>query len=248
MTGVLVVTGASRGIGEATAVAGAARGYAVCVNYRSDAEKAEAVADRIASDGGKAIAVGADVSRERDVLELFRTVDEAFGPVTALVNNAGMVPGRYRADEIPYGDMSVVLLTNVAGVMLCCREALKRMLPKHGGGGGAIVNVSSMSATLGASHYWVHYGASKGAIDAYTIGLAKEVAGDGVRVNAVRPGLIDTEMTARSGQPGRVAKLAGRQPMGRAATPEEVASNILFLLSDEASYVAGANMNVAGAL
>ncbi len=248
MTGVLVVTGASRGIGEATAVAGAARGYAVCVNYRSDAGRAEAVAGRIAAAGGRAIAVGADVSRERDVVGLFEAVDAAFGPVTALVNNAGLVPGRRRADEIPYEDMSTVLLTNVAGVMLCCREALKRMLPKYGGGGGAIVNVSSMSATLGASHYWVHYGASKGAVDAYTVGLAKEVAGDGVRVNAVRPGLIDTEMSARSGEPGRVAKLAGRQPMGRAAAPEEVASNILFLLSGGASYVTGANVNVAGAL
>ena len=248
MTGVLVVTGASRGIGEATALAGAARGYAVCVNYLSDAEKAGAVADRIASGGGKAVAVGADVSQERDVVRLFDEVDRALGPVTALVNNAGMVPGRRRCDEIPYEDMLAVLRTNVAGVMLCCREALRRMLPKYGGGGGAIVNVSSMSAVLGAAHYWAHYGASKGAVDAYTIGLAKEVAGDGVRVNAVRPGLIDTEMSARSGEPGRVAKLAGRQPMGRAATSEEVASNILFLLSGEASYVTGANLNVAGAL
>ena len=248
MTGVLVVTGASRGIGEATALAGAARGYAVCVNYRSDAERAEAVADRIVSGGGKAVAVGADVSREEDVVGMFDEVDRALGPVTALVNNAGVVPGRCRGDEIPYGDMLAVLHTNVAGVMLCCREALRRMLPKYGGGGGAIVNVSSMSATLGASHYWVHYGASKGAVDAYTIGLAKEVVGDGVRVNAIRPGLIDTEMSARSGELGRVARLADRQPMGRAATPAEVASNVLFLLSDEASYVTGANLNVAGAL
>ena len=248
MTGVLVVTGASRGIGEATAIAGAAQGYAVCVNYRSDAERANAVVDQITSKGGKAIAAAADVSQEDDVIQLFERVDKILGPVTALVNNAGMVPHRFRADEIPYEDMAVVLLTNVAGVMLCCREALQRMLPKYDGSGGAIVNVSSMSATMGAAHYWVHYGATKGAIDAYTIGLAKEVVRDGVRVNAIRPGLIDTEMNARSGEPDRVAKLASRQPMGRAALPKEVASNILFLLSDEASYVTGAIMNVAGAL
>ena len=243
-----MITGASRGIGEATAMAGAARGYAVCVNYRSDAEKAEAVVAQIIAEGGKAIAVSADVSREEDVINLFKMVDEALGPVTALVNNAGMVPHRYRADEIPHEDMAIVLLTNAGGVMLCCREALHRMLPKYDGRGGAIVNVSSMSATLGAAHYWVHYGASKGAIDAYTIGLSKEVIADGVRVNAVRPGLIDTEMNARSGEPDRVAKLADRQPMKRAASPEEVASNILWLLSDEASYVSGAIVNVAGGL
>jgi NAD(P)-dependent dehydrogenase (short-subunit alcohol dehydrogenase family) len=248
MTGVLVVTGASRGIGEATAIAGAAKGYAVCVNYRSDAEKADAVVTRITAAGGKAMAVAADISQEDDVIRLFKTVDETLGPVTALVNNAGMVPRRFRADEIPYEDMAVVLLTNIGGVMLCCREALRRMLPKHDGQGGAIVNISSMSATLGAAHYWVHYGASKGAIDAYTIGLAKEVASEGVRVNAVRPGLIDTEMNARSGEPDRVAKLAARQPMGRAAKPEEVAASIVWLLSDEASYVSGDIMNVAGAL
>lgn len=248
MTGVLVVTGASRGIGEATAIAGAAKGYAVCVNYRSGAAEAEAVVDQITSEGGKAIAIAADISQEDDVIRLFKTVDESLGPVTALVNNAGVVPNRYRADEIPYEDMATVLLTNVGGTMLCCREALHRMLPKHGGQGGAIVNVSSMSSTLGAAHYWVHYGASKGAIDSYTIGLAKEVAGVGVRVNAVRPGLIDTEMHARSGQPDRVAKIAERQPMKRAAAPEEVAAGIIWLLSDEASYVSGDIMNIAGAL
>ena len=248
MAGVLVVTGASRGIGEATAIAGAARGYAICVNYRSDAERADAVVARITEGGGNAIAVPADVSREEDVVNLFSAVDEALGSVTALVNNAGVVPHRRRADEIPYEDMATVLLTNAGGTMLCCREALRRMLPKHGGSGGAIVNVSSMSSPLGAAHYWVHYGASKGAIDAYTIGLSKEVVADSVRVNAVRPGLIDTEMHARSGQPERVAKLADRQPMKRAGSPEEVASNILWLLSDEASYVSGVIVNVAGGL
>ncbi|MBH61712.1 MAG: NAD(P)-dependent oxidoreductase [Alphaproteobacteria bacterium] len=248
MTGVLVVTGASRGIGEATALAAAAQGYAVCVNYRSDTEKAQEVANRIISDGGKAITVAADVSQEDDVVRVFKTVDDELGPVTALVNNAGVVPNRYRADEIPYEDMAMVLLTNAGGTILCCREALCRMLPKYGGQGGAIVNVSSMSSTLGAAHYWVHYGASKGAVDAYTIGLAKEVAGEGIRVNAVRPGLIDTEMHARSGQPDRVAKIAERQPMKRAAAPEEVAAGILWLLSDEASYVSGDIMNIAGGL
>ena len=248
MTNVLVVTGASRGIGEATALAAAAQNYSVCVNYRSDTEKAQGVVDQIISGGGKAIAIAADVSQEDDVIRMFKTVDSELGPITALVNNAGVVPNRYRADEIPYKDMSTVLLTNIGGTMLCCREALRRMMPKYGGQGGAIVNVSSMSSTLGAAHYWVHYGASKGAIDAYTIGLAKEGAGDGVRVNAVRPGLIDTEMHARSGQPDRVAKIAARQPMKRAAKPQEVSAGILWLLSDEASYVSGDIMNIAGGL
>ena len=248
MSKVLVVTGASRGIGRATAISAAEKGYAVCINYRKDSDKSNDVVSVITTNGGKAIAVPADVSKEEEVIKLFKIVDEKLGPITALVNNAGVVPQRYRADEIPYEDMEIVLLTNAGGTMLCCKEALKRMLPKYGGQGGAIVNVSSMSSILGAAHYWVHYGASKGAIDAYTIGLAKELAAEGIRVNAVRPGLIDTEMHARSGQPDRVSKIASHQPMKRAAKPKEVASGILWLLSDEASYVSGEIMNISGAL
>jgi NAD(P)-dependent dehydrogenase (short-subunit alcohol dehydrogenase family) len=234
MTKILVVTGASRGIGAATAIGGAARGYAVAAVYNRDAASAEGVVARVAA--------------EADVVRLFETVDARLGRVTALVNNAGMVPRRTRADALTAEDIAAVLLTNAGGTMLCCREALKRMLPAHGGAGGAIVNVSSMSAPMGAAHYWVHYGASKGAVDSYSIGLAREVAGEGVRVNVVRPGLIDTEMHARSGQPDRIEKYAARQPMKRAGTPEEVADNILWLLSDAASYVSGAFVNVAGGL
>ena len=189
---VLIVTGASTGIGAATARMAGVHGYAVCVNYRRSAAEADAVVSNIEAAGGRALAVGADVSREEDILRMFETVDERLGPVSALVNNPGMVPGRRLADEIPDSEARVTIETKVTGTILCSREALRRMLPKHGGSGGAIVNVGSNSAVHGAVGFWIHYGAANGAIDSYTIGLSKEVAGEGVRVNGVRPGFIDT--------------------------------------------------------
>ncbi|MBW9332709.1 SDR family oxidoreductase [Herbaspirillum sp. RU 5E] len=243
---VIIVTGGSRGIGAATALLAAQRGYAVCVNYVSNREAAESVAGQIRAAGGRAITVAGDVSKEEDVLRLFATTDQELGRVTALVNNAGILEHQSRLDTMSAERITRVLVANVTGSLLCAREAVKRMSTRHGGQGGAIVNLSSMAAKLGGPGEYVDYAASKGAIDAFTIGLAKEVAAEGIRVNAVRPGLIYTDIHASGGEAGRVDRLKDAVPMKRGGTAEEVANAILWLLSEESSYATGTFIDVSG--
>jgi NAD(P)-dependent dehydrogenase (short-subunit alcohol dehydrogenase family) len=238
---ILVVTGGSRGIGAATARLAAERGYAVCINYAKDRESAEKLAREI-----KAIAVQGDVANEADVVRLFKTVDEKLGRVTALANNAGIVDLRSRVEDMSAARIQRMLAVNVTGSFLCAREAVKRMSTRHGGKGGAIVNLSSAASRIGGPGDYVDYAASKGAIDTFTLGLAKEVGGEGIRVNAVRPGVIRTEIHATSGDPGRVDRIAGATPLARAGEAEEVARTVLWLLSDEASYITGAVLDVTG--
>jgi len=246
VTNVLIVTGGSRGIGAATATLAAKRGYAVCVNYRSNQAAAEAVVAGIRDAGGTALAVGADVAVEDDVVRLFETVDAALGPLTALVNNAGILEKQTRVEQIEAARIDRIFATNVRGAFICAREAVRRMSTKNGGQGGAIVNLSSRAAQLGAPGEYVDYAASKGAIDAMTIGLAREVAGEGIRVNAVRPGIIYSDIHADGGEPGRVDRLGPTLPMQRGGDAIEVARAILWLLSDEASYSTGTFIDVAG--
>jgi NAD(P)-dependent dehydrogenase (short-subunit alcohol dehydrogenase family) len=246
MDRVLIVTGGARGIGAATARLAAAQGYAVAVNYRSDRASADAVVAEIVGAGGTAIAVSGDVASEQEVVRLFTTVDRQLGPLDALVNNAGILETQARLDAMDGARLQRVLATNVIGSLLCAREAVRRMSTARGGAGGAIVNLSSVAARLGAPNEYLDYAASKGAIDTMTIGLAKEVAGEGIRVNAVRPGIIYTDIHARGGEPGRVDRLKGTVPMGRGGTPEEVAQAILWLLSDAAAYVTGTIIDVTG--
>ena len=246
MNPVLIVTGGSRGIGAATARLAAKRGYAVCVNYLENRDAAQVVVDDIARAGGRAIAVPADVSREADVARLFETVDRSLGPVTALVNNAGTLERQARVEEMSAERINRVLATNVTGSFLCAREAVRRMSTKHGGRGGAIVNVSSAASRLGSAGEYVDYAASKGAVDTLTVGLANEVAAEGIRVNAVRPAFIYTDIHARGGEPGRVDRVKHAVPLRRGGQPEEVARAILWLLSDEASFTTGAFIEVAG--
>jgi NAD(P)-dependent dehydrogenase (short-subunit alcohol dehydrogenase family) len=248
MAGVMIVTGGSRGIGAATAKLAGARGYAVCVNYVTDRAAAEMTVGAIVASGGRALAVRGDMGVERDVVELFRTVDVELGPVAVLVNNAGTSGNRRcRVEEMTAERINGLLAVNLTGTILCCREAIRRMSTRHGGRGGAIVNVSSASARLGAPNLWMDYAASKGGVDTLTIGLAIEVAEEGIRVNGVRPGLIDTDIHASAGMPDRVGRTAKHLPMKRAGQPEEVAAAILWLASAEASYVSGAIVDVAGA-
>jgi len=243
---VLLVTGGSRGIGAATAQLAGERGYAVCVNYRENGAAAEQVVERITQAGARAVAVAADVSREADVLRLFATVDRELGPLTALVNNAGRLAPQMRVEQMDAARLQAIFATNIVGAFLCAREAVKRMSTRHGGPGGAIVNVSSAAARLGSPREYVDYAASKGAIDTMTIGLSREVAVDGIRVNAVRPGLIYTEIHASGGEPARVDRLKAAMPMQRGGDPLEVARAILWLLSDEASYSTGTFIDVTG--
>ena len=246
MDQVLLVTGGSRGIGAATALLAARRGYAVAVNYAARADAAEDVVARIRAAGGQAIALQADVACEDEVLALFQQVDSRLGRLTALVNNAGVVDVPARVDEMRVERLKRMFEVNVIGSMLCAREAVLRMSTRHGGRGGAIVNLSSAASRLGSPAQYVDYAAAKGAIDVFTVGLAKEVAAEGIRVNAVRPGLIDTEIHASGGLPDRVRELAHQVPMQRGGTADEVAQAILWLLSPEAGYTTMALVDVSG--
>lgn len=243
---VAVITGSSRGIGAATARLLANKGYRICVNYRTNAAAANAVIDDLASCGATAIAVQADVGREDDTIRMFEAVDQELGPISALVNNAGIVLRQERVEDMDATRINRILATNVTGAFLCCREAVKRMSLRRGGQGGSIVNVSSAASRLGSPGEYVDYAASKGAIDTLTRGLALEVAAEGIRVNCVRPGFIYTEMHAAGGEPGRVDRLTNTIPMKRGGKPSEVAESILWLLSDDASFVTGTFIDVAG--
>ena len=246
MPQVVLVTGASRGIGAETAALAAARGCRVCVNYLRAREAAESVVRGITSAGGRAIAVRADVSSETDVTRLFETVDRELGPLTALVNNAGILEQQTRVDAIDAARIGRIFATNVTGAFICAREAVKRMSTKHGGTGGGIVNVSSRAAVLGAPGEYVDYAASKAALDTLTVGLAKEVAAEGIRVNGVRAGIIRTAIHASGGEPGRPDRLGPTLPMLRAGDAIEVARAIVWLLSDDASYTTGSFIDVSG--
>lgn len=243
---VALITGGSRGIGAATSLLAARQGYAVAVGYHRNAQAAAAVVEQIQKLGGHALAIQADVSKEADVLRLFAEAEAAFGPLTALVNNAGILETQARVENIDAARLTRIFEANVLGAFLCAREAVKRMSTRHGGRGGAIVNVSSRAAVLGSPGEYVDYAMSKAALDTLTIGLAKEVAAEGIRVNAVRPGLIETEIHASGGEPERVARLAASVPMGRGGRAEEVAEAILWLLSDAASYATGTFLDVSG--
>jgi NAD(P)-dependent dehydrogenase (short-subunit alcohol dehydrogenase family) len=246
MRNVLMVTGGGRGIGAATARLAAKRGYAVCVNYRSNRDAAELVVSEIAAAGGRAASVAADVSIEADVVRLFETCDHTLGPVTGLVNNAGILETQMRVENMDAARLHRIFATNAIGPFLCAREAVRRMSTRHGGTGGAIVNVSSGAARLGAPGEYVDYAASKGALDTLTIGLAREVADEGIRVNGVRAGFIYTELHASGGEPNRVDRVKAHVPMQRGGQANEVARAILWLLSSEASYTTGAFVDVTG--
>jgi len=245
-SGTLIVTGASRGIGAAIAALAGARGFSVAVNFATGEAEALAVSEQIISAGGRACAIQADVAGEEDILRLFETAERELGPIKALVNNAAITGGFARVDSVSATVLAQVMAVNVTGAFLCAREAVRRMSTKHGGAGGAIVNISSRAAHTGSAGEWVHYAASKGAIDSFTIGLAREVATEGIRVNAVAPGLIDTGLHAANGAPDRLERLAKSIPKQRSGKPHEVAEAVLWLLSPAASYATGAILEISG--
>lgn len=242
----MIVTGGSRGIGAATAYLAAEKGYAICINYLHNQQAAQEIVSSITQMGGRAIAIAADVAMEKDVIKLFGAVDEQLGKVTALVNNAGILEQQMRLENMDAARLKRVFETNIIGSFLCAREAVKRMSTKHGGAGGAIVNVSSAASRLGSPGEYIDYAASKGAIDTMTIGLAKEVADEGIRVNAVRPGFIYTDIHASGGEPNRVERVKEFVPMKRGGKATEVAKAILWLLSADASYTTGSFIDVSG--
>ena len=246
MKKVILVTGASRGIGAATARLAASQEFAVAVNYRNNQSAADQVVEEINSKGGKAIAVQADVAVESDIIRMFETVDQQLGAISALVNNAGILETQMRVEEMDANRINRILTTNVTSCFLCSREAICRMSRNHGGNGGSIVNVSSAASRLGSAGEYVDYAASKGAVDTLTIGLSQEVAAEGIRVNAVRPAFIYTDIHASGGEPGRVDRVKNVIPMKRGGQPEEVANAIMWLVSDEASYTTGTFIDLAG--
>jgi NAD(P)-dependent dehydrogenase (short-subunit alcohol dehydrogenase family) len=244
--GTVIITGGSRGIGAATARLAGAYGYRVALSFATDEAAAEGVVREIAGAGGKAMAVRADVSREADILALFKEAESELGAIVGLVNNAGITGGFARVESVSAEAIEKTMAVNVTGAMLCAREAVRRMSTRHGGTGGSIVNISSRAAHTGAAGEWVHYAASKGAIDSFTIGLAREVATEGIRVNAVAPGLVETGIHAANGEPGRLQRLMPTIPMQRAGSPEEIAEAISWLLSPKSSYTTGAILEVGG--
>ncbi len=246
MSRVMLITGASRGIGAATARLAAQQGYALCLNYHQRADAANAVLEQVRGMGVTAIAVQADVADETEVLHMFEAIDREFGRLDVLVNNAGMLEQQMRLEQMDAARWTRVLGANVIGSFLCAREAIKRMSTRHGGRGGAIVNLSSVAARLGAPGEYIDYAAAKGAIDSMTLGLAKEVASEGIRVNAVRPGVIHTDIHAAGGEPDRIERVKASVPMGRGGQAEEIAEAILWLASEQASYTSGALLDVAG--
>lgn len=246
MSRVMLITGASRGIGAATARLAAQQGYALCLNYHQRADAANAVLEQVRGLGVTAIAVQADVADETQVLHMFEAIDRELGRLDVLVNNAGMLEQQMRLEQMDAARWTRVLGANVIGSFLCAREAIKRMSTRHGGRGGAIVNLSSVAARLGAPGEYIDYAAAKGAIDSMTLGLAKEVASEGIRVNAVRPGVIHTDIHAAGGEPDRVERVKASVPMGRGGQAEEIAEAILWLASEQASYTSGALLDVAG--
>jgi NAD(P)-dependent dehydrogenase (short-subunit alcohol dehydrogenase family) len=243
---IMLITGGSRGIGAATALGAATRGYRIALSYLGNAAAANEIVQKIQQTGGEAIAIQADVGIEADVLRLFKTVDQKMGTLHALVNNAGMLEKQMRLDQMDVGRWQRVLNANVMGSFLCAREAVLRMSSKHGGKGGVIVNVSSAASRLGSPNEFIDYAAAKGAVDSMTIGLAKEVATEGIRVNAVRPGLIYTDIHVSAGEPGRVDRAKAGVPMQRGGPAEEVAETILWLASNQSSYVTGTLLDVTG--
>jgi NAD(P)-dependent dehydrogenase (short-subunit alcohol dehydrogenase family) len=242
---VVIITGGSRGIGRATALAAATRSFRVCIGYASNEAAAKQVVGAIEAKNGNAIAVKCDVAEESDILALFKAAD-AFGTLGALVNNAGIIGPSMRVEEMSFKRIQRMMAVNVTGSILCAREAVKRMSTRHGGKGGVIVNLSSVAAKLGSPNTYVDYAASKGAIDSFTVGLGHEVAGEGIRVAGIRPGLIDTDIHASGGEPDRAHRLAGHVPMKRVGTAEEIANAIVWLMSDDASYVTSAILDVSG--
>jgi NAD(P)-dependent dehydrogenase (short-subunit alcohol dehydrogenase family) len=242
----LVVTGGSRGIGAAVARLAGSRDYFVALSFLGNEAAAHGVVKEIRSSGGSAVAIRADVALEADIVRLFQEAEQQLGPICGLVNNAGVTGGFSRVEALEASSLARVLNTNVAGTILCAREAVKRMSTRHGGHGGVIVNISSLAARIGGAGEWIHYAASKGAVDTFTVGLAREVAAEGVRVNAVAPGLIATDIHATNGKPDRLERLRPTIPLGRAGSPEEVAEGVLWLLSDAASYITGTILEIGG--
>lgn len=244
--GTLIVTGGSRGIGAAISRLAATRGYAVAVNYQSAKPNAESLVREIIDRGGRATAIQADIGNEADIFRLFETATQTLGSLSALVNNAAITGGFARVESVDAGTLARVMAVNVTGTILCAREAVRRLSTKHGGRGGTIVNISSRAADFGSAGEWVHYAASKGAVNTFTIGLAREVAREGIRVNAVAPGLVHTDLHADNGDPQRLARLTPTIPLGRAGTPEEIAEGVLFLLSPAASFATGTILTMSG--